>query len=165
MGVGGIYDCLMIFENLGVKVHITQGDHVGKGVIVSWVTPDEPGSNTVLYWAESSQLKSRADGFFRTYKYFNYTSGYIHHCTIKNLEASTCPYSPYCSSFLLVHLSELMSCLLQFDTKYYYEVGIGNTTRQFWFITAPKVGPDVSYTFGLIGNSISCTSLVFFLNL
>jgi hypothetical protein len=40
---------------------------------------------------------------------------------------------------------------LQFDTKYYYEVGIGNTTRQFWFITPPRPGPDVPYTFGLIG--------------
>jgi hypothetical protein len=40
---------------------------------------------------------------------------------------------------------------LQFDTKYYYEVGIGNTTRQFWFLTPPKPGPDVPYTFGLIG--------------
>ncbi|KAL6995745.1 hypothetical protein U1Q18_005881 [Sarracenia purpurea var. burkii] len=40
----------------------------------------------------------------------------------------------------------------RFDTKYYYEVGIGNTTRQFWFITPPKVGPNVPYTFGLIGD-------------
>lgn len=62
---------------------------MGKGVIVSWVTPDEPGSSTVLYWAENSQLKSRADGFVLTYKYFNYTSGYIHHNTINNLEVCT----------------------------------------------------------------------------
>ena len=40
---------------------------------------------------------------------------------------------------------------MQFDTKYYYEVGIGNTTRQFWFVTPPRAGPDVPYTFGLIG--------------
>ncbi|KAJ4827474.1 hypothetical protein Tsubulata_006820 [Turnera subulata] len=26
-----------------MAVHITQGDHEGKGVIVSWVTVDEPG--------------------------------------------------------------------------------------------------------------------------
>ncbi|GKV46971.1 hypothetical protein SLEP1_g53926 [Rubroshorea leprosula] len=111
--------------NAPQQVHITQGDHVGKGVIVSWITPDERGSNTVLYWAESSELKNWADGFVLTYKYFNYTSGYIHHCTITDLE---------------------------FDTKYYYEVGIGNTTRQFWFRTPPEVGPDVPYTFGLIGD-------------
>lgn len=107
------------------QVHITQGDHEGRGVIVSWVTSDEPGSNSVLYWAENSDLKNLAEGIVVTYKYFNYTSGYIHHCAIKDLE---------------------------FDTKYFYEVGIGNTTRQFWFITPPKVGPDVPYTFGLIGD-------------
>lgn len=45
--------------------------------------------------------------------------------------------------------------LLQFDTKYYYEVGIGSTTRQFWFVTPPEVGPDAAYTFGLIGTSFT----------
>lgn len=39
----------------------------------------------------------------------------------------------------------------QYDTRYYYEVGIGNTSRTFWFTTPPEVGPDVPYTFGLIG--------------
>ncbi|KAI9118014.1 hypothetical protein K1719_010346 [Acacia pycnantha] len=111
--------------NAPQQVHITQGDHLGKGVIVSWITQDEPGSSTVVYWAQDSQLKLQADGFFVTYNFFNYTSGYIHHCTIENLE---------------------------FDTKYFYEVGIGFTTRQFWFKTPPPVGPDVPYTFGLIGD-------------
>lgn len=41
---------------------------------------------------------------------------------------------------------------MQFDTKYNYVVGIGNTARQFWFTTPPKSGPDVPYTFGLIGS-------------
>ncbi|KAF8410532.1 hypothetical protein HHK36_003063 [Tetracentron sinense] len=111
--------------NAPQQVHITQGDHVGKGVIISWVTQDEPGSNTALYWTEKSKHKNRAEGIVVTYKFYNYTSGYIHHCTIKNLKL---------------------------DTKYYYEVGIGNTTRQFWFTTPPRVGPDVPYTFGLIGD-------------
>ncbi|PKI35196.1 purple acid phosphatase 2-like [Punica granatum] len=111
--------------NAPQQVHITQGDYVGKGVIVSWITPDEPGSNTVLYWAENSTAKSQAEGIVVTYKYYNYTSGYIHHCTIDNLE---------------------------YDTKYYYEVGIGNTTRTFWFITPPGIGPDIPYKFGLIGD-------------
>lgn len=111
--------------NAPQQVHITQGDHEGKGVIVSWVTPDEPGSNTVLYWAENSTLKQQAHGIVLTYNYFNYTSNYIHHCTIEDLE---------------------------FDTKYYYEVGVGNTTRQFSFTTPPGVGPDVPYTFGIIGD-------------
>ncbi|OIW14827.1 hypothetical protein TanjilG_17052 [Lupinus angustifolius] len=111
--------------NAPQQVHITQGDYEGKGVIISWVTPHEPGSSTVIYWAENSESKLQVHGFFLTYNYFNYTSGYIHHCTIHNLE---------------------------YDTKYYYEVGIGNTTRQFWFKTPPHVGPDVPYTFGIIGD-------------
>ena len=76
----------MGFNYCVLKVHITQGDNVGKRVIVSWVTPDEPGSSTVLYWAENSELKKSAQGIVLTYKYFNYTSGYIHHCTIKDLK-------------------------------------------------------------------------------
>ncbi|KAJ4963936.1 hypothetical protein NE237_023875 [Protea cynaroides] len=111
--------------NAPQQVHITQGDHVGKGVIVSWITQDEPGSNTVMYWSENSKRQSSAEGIVVTYKFYNYTSGYIHHCTIKNLE---------------------------FDTKYYYAIGRGSTKRNFWFRTPPKVGRDVPYTFGLIGD-------------
>ncbi|KAJ6897400.1 purple acid phosphatase 2-like [Populus alba x Populus x berolinensis] len=40
----------------------------------------------------------------------------------------------------------------QFNTKYYYVVGVGHTERKFWFTTPPAVGPDVPYTFGLIGD-------------
>lgn len=47
--------------------------------------------------------------------------------------------------------SRLNMTLLQFDTKYYYAVGTEETLRKFWFRTPPKSGPDVPYTFGLIG--------------
>lgn len=73
---------------LVLKVHITQGDHEGRGVIVSWITPDEAGSTSVLYWAENSQHKKTVNGNVVRYKYYNYTSGYIHHCTINDLEVS-----------------------------------------------------------------------------
>ncbi|KAJ6897391.1 hypothetical protein NC651_023301 [Populus alba x Populus x berolinensis] len=98
------------------KVHITQGDHVGKAVIVSWVTANEPGSKKVIYWSENSEHKEEANSKVYTYKFYNYTSGYIHHCTIRNLE------------------------------------GLGTPKRKFWFTTPPAVGPDVPYTFGLIGD-------------
>ncbi|XP_019169259.1 PREDICTED: purple acid phosphatase 2-like [Ipomoea nil] len=111
--------------NAPQQVHITQGDHVGKAVIVSWVTMDEPGSSAVSYWSENINYKLEATGKVSTYKFYNYTSGYIHHCTIRNLEH---------------------------NTKYYYEVGTGLTTRTFWFVTPPQVGPDVSHTFGIIGD-------------
>ncbi|GFY94405.1 purple acid phosphatase 10 [Actinidia rufa] len=73
----------------------------------------------------NSSYKNKAKGNFVTYKFYNYTSGYIHHCTIKNLK---------------------------FNTKYYYEVGIEHTTRTFLVYDSPEVGPDVPYTFGLIGD-------------
>ncbi|XP_065868055.1 purple acid phosphatase 2 [Euphorbia lathyris] len=111
--------------NAPQQVHITQGDHDGKAMIVSWVTQDEPGSSLVVYWAENSTDKEEAMGKYNTYGFYNYTSGFIHHCTIRKLE---------------------------YNTKYYYQIGIGNTTRQFWFLTPPPVGPDVPYTFGLIGD-------------
>ena len=63
---------------------------MGKAVIVSWVTVDEPGSSTVLYWSENSKEKKKAKGTFVTYKYYNYTSGYIHHSTVKNLKVGGC---------------------------------------------------------------------------
>ncbi|PKA65530.1 Purple acid phosphatase 2 [Apostasia shenzhenica] len=111
--------------NAPQQVHITQGDHDGSAMIVSWVTPDEPGSSLVFYGTSENHLKFSAKGKVYRYKYYNYTSGYIHHCTIRKLEH---------------------------DTTYYYAVGVGHTLRKFWFKTSPKVGPDVPYTFGLIGD-------------
>uniref|UniRef100_A0A7N0ZS08 Purple acid phosphatase n=1 Tax=Kalanchoe fedtschenkoi TaxID=63787 RepID=A0A7N0ZS08_KALFE len=105
--------------NAPQQVHITQGDHEGKGMIVSWVTVDEPGSSTVTYWTRNGQKRS-AHGRITSYKYYTYQSGYIHHCTLKNL---------------------------QHDMKYFYEVGTGgNTTRRFWFKTPPEVG-DLGQTY------------------
>ena len=70
-----------------IKVHITQGDLVGRGMIVSWVTMDEPGSSAVRYWSENSGKKKIAEGKFVTYRFLsNYSSGFIHHTTIRNLE-------------------------------------------------------------------------------
>lgn len=68
------------------QVHVTQGNHGGNGVIISWVTPVKPGSNTVRYWYENGKPKSQAEATINTYRFFNYTSGYIHHCIIDDLE-------------------------------------------------------------------------------
>nr|XP_007131383.1 hypothetical protein PHAVU_011G009200g [Phaseolus vulgaris]XP_007131384.1 hypothetical protein PHAVU_011G009200g [Phaseolus vulgaris]ESW03377.1 hypothetical protein PHAVU_011G009200g [Phaseolus vulgaris]ESW03378.1 hypothetical protein PHAVU_011G009200g [Phaseolus vulgaris] len=94
-------------------------------MIISWVTMDEPGSGAVRYWSEKNGTKKIAKGKMVTYRFFNYSSGFIHHTTIRKLK---------------------------YNTKYYYEVGHRNTTRQFSFITPPQIGPDVPYTFGLIGD-------------
>ncbi|KAH7519970.1 hypothetical protein FEM48_Zijuj08G0094000 [Ziziphus jujuba var. spinosa] len=112
--------------NAPEQVHITQGDHVGRSMIISWVTPMEKYPNTVTYWAEGKDKhKHKKHSSIKFYKYFNYTSGYIHHATIKRLE---------------------------YNTRYFYELGNGKATRQFFFTTPPKVGPDVPYTFGIIGD-------------
>ncbi|EEF31627.1 Purple acid phosphatase precursor, putative [Ricinus communis] len=84
------------------QVHITQGDYNGTAVIISWVTPDEPGSNQVKYGKSEKHYDSVAEGTY--------------------------------------------------DTKYYYKLGEGNSSREFWFQTPPMVNPDVPYTFGIIGD-------------
>ncbi|KAM0953568.1 putative Acid phosphatase [Dioscorea sansibarensis] len=111
--------------NAPQQVHITQGDYEGKSVLVSWVTPKKTGSNLVHYGKAKDKHKFSALAKVTTYKYYNYTSGFIHHCTLNDLE---------------------------YNTKYFYEIGSGNSSRQFSFTTPPEVGPDVPYTFGLIGD-------------
>ncbi|KAL5697873.1 Bifunctional purple acid phosphatase 26 [Ranunculus cassubicifolius] len=112
-------------HNAPQQVHITQGDYDGKGVIISWVTPEEPGSNKVQYGTSEKQYAFSAEGTVSNYTFYKYTSGYIHHCLVDGLE---------------------------YDTKYYYKIGEGDSAREFWFITPPQLGPDVPYTFGIIGD-------------
>ncbi|KAK1270259.1 Purple acid phosphatase 2 [Acorus gramineus] len=112
--------------NAPQQVRIMQGDHEGKAVIVSWVTPSEPGPRIVFYGMaeEKRRYKAHASSV-TTYRFFDYSSGFIHHCLLKNLEH---------------------------DTEYFYQIGIGESSRQFSFKTPPAVGPDVPYTFGIIGD-------------
>lgn len=56
---------------------------------MSWITADEAGSNTVVYWSENNdqkKKKKKAEGKVHRYKFSTYTSGYIHHCPIRNLQ-------------------------------------------------------------------------------
>ncbi|XP_057459499.1 purple acid phosphatase 5-like [Actinidia eriantha] len=112
-------------NNAPEQVHITQGDHVGRGVIISWVTPLLKHPNVVTYWEAEGKHKRRAHSTITSYRYYNYSSGYIHHATIRNLK---------------------------YDTRYFYELGTHHVTRRFSFTTPPKVGPDVPYTFGVMGD-------------
>ncbi|KAJ0803945.1 putative peroxidase, Acid phosphatase [Helianthus annuus] len=113
----------MVQRNL--KVHITQGDYNGKAIIITWVTPDEPGSNQVKYGKEEKNYDFTAEGTVKSYTFYNYTSGFIHECLIDDLE---------------------------YDSTYYYELGEGESARSFWFQTPPKIGPNVPYKFGIIGD-------------
>ncbi|XP_051126994.1 bifunctional purple acid phosphatase 26-like isoform X2 [Andrographis paniculata] len=112
--------------NAPQQVHITQGDYDGKAVIISWITPDEPGSNTVKYGLSRKKYEFSAQGdTVRKYKFYNYTSGYIHRCLLDGL---------------------------QYNSKYYYLLGDGNSSRTFSFRTPPEINPDASYKFGIIGD-------------
>lgn len=93
-------------------------------MIISWVTVDEPGSNIILYWRSKSKHKFQKKGIVTSYKFFNYTSGYIHHCTIKHLEV--------CSISSPVHMFTLSSC---FADKGFMCIG---TYFQFYFLVLAK---------------------------
>lgn len=111
--------------NAPQQVRITQGDYDGKAVIISWVTTDEPGPSKVQYGTSQKGYDLTAEGSTTSYTFYKYKSGYIHHCLIDGL---------------------------QYDTKYYYKIGQGDSSREFWFQTPPKIHPDASYKFGIIGD-------------
>ncbi|KAI3443894.1 hypothetical protein Pfo_000559 [Paulownia fortunei] len=111
--------------NAPQQVHITQGDYDGKAVIISWVTADELGSNKVRYGLSEGKYEFTAEGTVQNYTFYNYKSGYIHQCLVDGL---------------------------QYDTKYYYEIGDGDSSRRFWFRTPLPIDPDAPYKFGIIGD-------------
>ncbi|MCH88975.1 purple acid phosphatase-like protein, partial [Trifolium medium] len=101
-------------------------------VIISWVTPDEPGSSRVQFGTSEDKFQASAEGTVSNYTFGEYKSGYIHHCLVEGLEH---------------------------NTKYYYRIGSGDSSREFWFETPPKVEADAPYKFGIIG--ISTLMLVY----
>ncbi|KAB2024884.1 hypothetical protein ES319_D06G116400v1 [Gossypium barbadense] len=111
--------------NAPQQVRITQGDYDGKAVMISWVTADKPGSSRVQYGTSEKKYDFKADGTVANYTFYNYKSGYIHHCLVDGLE---------------------------YETKYYYKIGEGHSSREFWFQTPPKIDPDSPFTFGIIGD-------------
>ncbi|KAL9660648.1 hypothetical protein QQ045_025465 [Rhodiola kirilowii] len=111
--------------NAPQQVRITQGDYEGKAVLISWVTADEPGRSIVHYGSTKKSYDRTAQGNMRNYTFYQYESGYIHHCLVDGLE---------------------------YDTKYYYKIGEGDSAREFWFRTPPPINPDASYKFGIIGD-------------
>uniref|UniRef100_A0A453T6S8 Purple acid phosphatase n=2 Tax=Aegilops tauschii subsp. strangulata TaxID=200361 RepID=A0A453T6S8_AEGTS len=111
--------------NAPQQVHITQGDYDGKAVIISWVTPSEPAPTQVFYSKEENRYDQKAQGTMTNYTFYDYKSGYIHHCLVEGLE---------------------------YNTKYYYKIGTGDSAREFWFQTPPAIDVDAPYTFGIIGD-------------
>ncbi|KRY02946.1 Bifunctional purple acid phosphatase 26, partial [Trichinella patagoniensis] len=83
----------------------------------------EPGSSEVLFGKSENKYNLSAQGTLRNYTFYNYKSGYIHHCLLSGLE---------------------------YNTRYYYKIGVGSSAREFWFDTPPDIDADASYTFGII---------------
>lgn len=73
-------------------MHITQGDYEGKAVIISWVTPDEPGPNSVQYGTSDNSYEFTAEGTVTNYTFYQYKSGYIHHCLLSDLKVTECSF-------------------------------------------------------------------------
>lgn len=69
-------------------MHITQGDYDGKAVMISWVTADKPGSSRVQYGTSDKKYDFKAYGTVTNYTFYNYKSGYIHHCLVDGLEVN-----------------------------------------------------------------------------
>lgn len=67
-------------------MHITQGDYDGKAVIISWVTPHEPGLSKVWYGTSQNKYDFTAEGKVTNYTFHKYKSGYIHQCLVDGLE-------------------------------------------------------------------------------
>ena len=59
------------------------------------------------------------------------------------------------SRSVIISFTGLMVSCFQYDTKYYYKIGNDDSSREFWFQTPPKIHPDASYKFGIIGESFS----------
>lgn len=66
-------------------------------------------------------------------------------------------------------VNSMMISTFQYNTKYYYRIGSGDSSREFWFETPPKVEPDATYKFGIIGKlfvtNVCCTRKYFFASL
>ncbi|KAK1283705.1 Purple acid phosphatase 10 [Acorus calamus] len=149
------------------QVRIMQGDHEGKAVIVSWVTPSERGSRVVFYGMaeEKRRYKAHASLDVRVGAESERTNvrplgvsdgrGLLP-CLVGSPIASTTqssdpmmtmaadPSSPMTSSTTISTVCH--------DTEYFYQIGIDESSRQFSFKTPPAVGPDVPYTFGITGD-------------
>ncbi|CAK9861308.1 unnamed protein product [Sphagnum jensenii] len=85
--------------------------------------PVQQSAPKVGYGIKQGDYSRVKEGQTTRYKFYNYTSGFIHRVTLNSL---------------------------QYNTKYYYKIG-EVTVREFWFLTPPEIGLDVAYTFGLIG--------------
>jgi hypothetical protein len=67
------------------QVHLTQGDYLGKAVIVTWIT-EQTAAPIVYYGTQNGSYVDSQTGNTTQYTFYNYTSGFIHIVTLSDLE-------------------------------------------------------------------------------
>ncbi|KAI4377165.1 hypothetical protein MLD38_014842 [Melastoma candidum] len=93
-----------------------------------WPSIDIPIENEVFAVPKGDNAPQQVhitQGSVTNYTFYKYKSGYIYHCLLEGLEHGT---------------------------KYYYKIGNGESAREFWFTSPPRIDPDASYKFGIIGD-------------
>ncbi|CAK9237162.1 unnamed protein product [Sphagnum troendelagicum] len=90
---------------------------------VSWMTSSMTAPSTVHYGTTSQQYTAIASGVKKSYSYFLYKSGQMHHVVVGPLLD---------------------------NTTYYYMCG--GSGREFKFTTPPPAGPDVPIKFAVVGD-------------
>lgn len=105
--IGEIEEMSCWLDLCELQVHLTQGDYDGKAVIVTWVTPSHAASE-VRYGIKKGVYLWKAKGVTTQYTFYNYTSGYIHHVTLSNLQVEWCLHHPqwYIHSLKTYHVLE-----------------------------------------------------------
>ncbi|CAM6105611.1 unnamed protein product [Calypogeia fissa] len=110
------------------QVFVTVGDSTGTTMTISW-SSNKTMETLVFYSTDRSNLNlSATGGTPERYKYLDYTSGLLHHVSLRNL---------------------------QYDTHYYYKIGISNEEYlSFYgdFTTPPAPGPDTPLKFAIVGD-------------
>lgn len=100
-------------------MHITQGDYDGKAVIISWVTPDEPGSSKVHYGTVLGKYEFVAQGTYSNYTFYKYKSGFTHHCLVSGLEVTN-----YTKKILLILLFLKQPCQIDITFSFWMFIAL-----------------------------------------
>ncbi|KAI4335663.1 hypothetical protein L6164_014291 [Bauhinia variegata] len=127
-------DGAFIDSSIAISTQITVRREV-QGSLAQWPSVDIPVKNEAFavpkgYNAPQQVHITQGDyegkaGIISmtNYTFYKYKSGYIHHCLLEGLEC---------------------------NTRYYYRFGNGDSSRELWFDTPPKVEPDAPYKSGII---------------
>lgn len=82
------------------------------------MTISEPGTSEVLYGKEEHNYEHSTQGKTTNYTFYDYKSGYIHHCLVDGLEVMThyihCSYNESMSYFVFVKEGSSFYCFFSY---------------------------------------------------